>query len=137
MALGESIASIPQRIGDFIASLFVPDTEKLNNTFDDVKAKFQRAFNVSSLDISGIFGDEVRPSVKGHKVSVKNVGTFNMPDIDFTYLDKALEKFRPIIRGFLVLLLIFYNFNQYSKLIKAGTITENGTPDPNHVKGGK
>lgn len=137
MALGESIATIPQKIGEFISSIFLPDTDKLNASINDVKQKFQRAFNVSSLDISGIFGDENRPSVKGHKVTVKNVGTFNMPDIDFSFLDIALEKFRPIIRGFLVLLLMFYNFNQYSKLIKAGTITENGTPDPNHVKGGK
>lgn len=136
MALGESIATIPQRIGEFISSLFVPDTEKLNASIEDVKLKFQRAFNISSLDISGIFGDESRPSVKGHKVTVKNVGTFNMPDIDFSFLDSALEKFRPIIRGFLVLLLMFYNFNQYTKLIKAGSITENSTPQSTNIKGG-
>lgn len=89
--------------------------------------------------MNGVFGSTMRPDVSGHTIKIHKIGSFKMPSVDFSFLDLALEKFRPIIRGFIALMLLIYNFNQYAKLIHAGHIADNGTPDPNYVnsKGGK
>lgn len=70
----------------------------------------------NSLDVIGsLFGEE-RPidDVTG-SYTVPGVGSFEFKFLDSHYLKEGIAVFRPYIRGFIVLLLVFYNANQFAK----------------------
>ena len=128
-----AIVSIPENI----YNLFKPDTEVIQQHIDDLEYRIKSVFNIQNFELGAVFGDADRPHVSGYKVNVFGVGKFNMPDIDFSWLELALEKFKPIIRGFLALMLIIYNTNQFLTFIKGSTIGNRFTPSPNaDSKGG-
>lgn len=49
--------------------------------------------------------------------NIYGVGTLNLKFFDATYLIQGVNRFRPVIRGFVVLLLLFYNYYQVLSFI--------------------
>lgn len=116
-------------VSNFIKSIFMPDKKVLNDMINDTKAHLESKlpFLGKESEIKGIFGSEKSMKDVGatygnrviecldceKDVSTPYLGRFNFKVIDSEYLNKGIDKFRPIIRGFLVLMLLFYNFNQF------------------------
>lgn len=99
-------------------------------------------FNLApdSLDwLYGSIAEEAIPSHSGN-YTIPGIGTFNFPFLDAKYLKDGIEFFRPLIRGFVALLLIFFNFRHFLSFINQ---TSESGPDGKKIdvqlkeKGGK
>jgi len=77
-------------------------------------ASIQRSFGlqVDSLEwlVNGITEESISDTKANYTIS--GVGTFNLTFLDSTFLKQGIEFFRPLIRGFVVFLLILYNYKQ-------------------------
>lgn len=60
----------------------------------------------------GIFDYEKPVEDVTGKYELYGVGTFNLKFMDSAYLKQGVAYFRPVIRGFLVLLMLLYNVRQ-------------------------
>lgn len=68
---------------------------------------------------------------------IPGVGSFKFTFFDASYLKDGIEFFRPIIRGFITLLLLFYNYRQVLSFIgQDPTIAHNAMENYNEHKGG-
>ncbi|MBD9048636.1 MAG: hypothetical protein EGR46_06825 [Ruminococcus sp.] len=111
-----SVKGIPGSILDGLKWLFVPDTEHINNSIDSLVISFKNAFGVDSFDISGVFGTEAEIGNQQGTIQVGSI-TFTGTVFDSSFLLKAVNSFRPAIRGFIVFLLVLYNINQFLRFI--------------------
>lgn len=57
------------------------------------------------------FTEEAIPDAKGD-YNIPGVGNMQLTFFDTSFLKRGIEYFRPIIRGFLVLLLCFFHYKQ-------------------------
>lgn len=115
IGIAEKIAELPLKLTENliegVKGIFIPDSDFISNAVDRLTGTLT-SLGIVKYDMSGIFANE-KPfsdftcTIRGHKVVI----------VDMTFVDKALETFRPIIRGFLWLLLVLYNFNQFMGLI--------------------
>lgn len=112
----DSVKCIPGSILDGLKWLFVPDTEHINNSIDSLVISFKNAFGVDSFDISGVFGTEAEIGNQQGTIQVGSI-TFTGTVFDSSFLLKAVNSFRPAIRGFIVFLLVLYNINQFLRFI--------------------
>lgn len=74
----------------------------------------QRSFGlqVDSLDwlVNGITEEPITDTKAEY--TIFGVGTFNLTFLDSSYLKQGIEFFRPLLRGFVVFLLILFNYKQ-------------------------
>lgn len=112
----DSVKGIPGSILDGLKWLFVPDTEHINNSIDSLVISFKNAFGVDSFDISGVFGTEAEIGNQQGTIQVGSI-TFTGIVFDSSFLLKAVNTFRPAIRGFIIFLLVLYNINQFMRFI--------------------
>lgn len=77
-----------------------------------MKKEFQTAFGISAYDMNLIFNKEVafsdvKVKIYGHECVI----------VKTDKLKQVILAVRPYIRGFIVLLMVFYNINQFLMLI--------------------
>lgn len=114
------IVSLPDKIFEGIKFIFVPDSDYLANRIDYLREQVQR-IGVASYDMSAILGKEtpledIKVSIRGKQVTIINMGI----------VDKVVLKFRSVIRGFMWLMLVFYNYNQFMGVIGQRSMTLGG-----------
>lgn len=113
-ALIELIKSIPSLILDGIKSIFIPDPDDMNNLYvgllDEVNEKYGFDFDMGSL-----FGSEKQPDDITGKYSVGPL-SWNLTFVSWGFLIDAVAALRPYIRGWLILMLVFYNMKQFGML---------------------
>lgn len=120
-ALPQILANL---ILDGIKSIFIPDPEQMEAQFmgllDEINEKYAFDFDLDSLFSSSKEPDDI--------TAVYAVGSqsIEMTFVAWHYLKQAVEYFRPFIRGFIVLMLIFYNLRQFASLFGIGGVL-NGT----------
>lgn len=110
-AILNAILSLPGAIAQAIASFFVPDPDDFNNALNDIKFALLD-FGGAAFDMSFLFDEEsplpdIKVNFYGKEVTI----------VSMSLVNGAIEFFRPVIRGFITLLLIFYNYNQLAGLI--------------------
>lgn len=110
---------MPDLILSAIKSVFVPDKETLQASFDKVTVKCNKL--LVSYDLERLFKTEtniadVTVIMYGKKAVV----------VDSSIVQTGISYFRPYIRGFLVLMLVFFNVNQFLSLIGANPISAIG-----------
>lgn len=110
------ITSLPERIVSAILSglqaLFVPSDGFFQEKVNFVVEKFKVSFGVSPFDMSSMFSSQ--KALSDIDINIMGVsGTI----VDTSYLLDAIATFRKIIRGFIALLLVFYNINQFLSFI--------------------
>lgn len=114
--IAEKIAGLPALIAnallDGIKSIFIPDTDYINTEFDKLKQEIQLAFGISAYDMDLIFNKEIAFS----DVTVTMYG-MECTVVKTDKLKQVILAVRPYIRGFIVLLMVFYNINQFLMLI--------------------
>ena len=116
-----SVVQIPDKILDGLKWLFVPSEDKINKSIQTLSNTFKSTFGVDSYDISNIFGTETEIADQQATISVGGY-EFTLTVFNVKYLVRAISTFRPVIRGFIVFLLILYNINQFFALIRQAPI---------------
>ena len=116
-----SVVQVPDKILDGLKWLFVPSEDKINKSIQTLSNTFKATFGVDSYDISNIFGTETEIADQQATISVGGY-EFTLTVFNVKYLVRAISTFRPVIRGFIVFLLILYNINQFFALIRQAPI---------------
>lgn len=116
------VKEIPSKILDGIKSIFVPREEDVNNSIDRLKTSFSDTFGIGDFDLSGVMGVSTEISNKSTEITILGY-TFNFSFFDVTYIKRAVNDFRPYIRGFILLMLALYNINQFLSFITAGHLS--------------
>ena len=101
-------------ITDLLKEIFVPDTEQIKSNFNDMLESVSNSFGISfdSLEeFTDTWQEKPTDDIESD-YNIHGVGTLKLKFLDTTYLVQGVNKFRPIIRGFVVLLLILYNYYQ-------------------------
>lgn len=117
-SVGNFIKDLGTTIIDGIKSIFIPDTDVIRANFDNMVAtiKTKLGFNTGDLYALENIGSEAITDTKGN-YSISGVGTFNLTFLDTSFLKQGIEFFRPLLRGFIVLMLLLYNYKQILTLI--------------------
>lgn len=117
----DSVKGIPGSILDGLKWLFVPDGDEIDKSIQTLSNTFKSTFGIDSYDISNIFGTETEIADQQGTISI---GGYEFTGTVFSvkYLTRAISTFRPVIRGFIVFLLILYNINQFFALIRQAPI---------------
>lgn len=114
-SIAESIAQIPidiiNGIIEGITRIFVPDQAVVQEKIDYLVEVVQ-SMGIDTYDMSGIFSEgkpfeDITCTIAGQTVTI----------IDMSVVDEVVSEFKPVIRGFMWLMLVFYNFNQFLGLI--------------------
>ena len=137
----EEVKAIPNAIGEYITDVFVPDTDVLRSIMNDASASISSKFGIQEFNFDNFTSNSTQPSDIESEYYISGVGTFKLKFFDTSFLIKGVEYFRPFIRGFLVLLLIIYNWRQGLSFIgqDIGASNEGNTPtmlngSPSHSK---
>ena len=142
-SIAKSISEIPSRIGEFLENLgtsllngleklgntildgikriFIPDMEVINSKIDYLKNRFMVAFGISDYDVSFMFISEKALG----DITINILGT-NVTIVSMKFVIEALATFRPILRGFLALLLIYYHIDQFLNFIGQSSSARGG-----------
>lgn len=116
-----AVKGIPDSILDGLKWLFVPSEDSINQSIQTLSNTFKSTFGIDSYDISNIFGTETEIADQQGTISICGY-EFTGTVFSVKYLTRAISTFRPVIRGFLVFLLVLYNINQLLALIRQNPI---------------
>lgn len=110
----ESIASLPGLIADFIKDIFVPDRQVIEEQFNTTIENIKRIFNLDIDSVTGLFDSMTEQPVTDIKgdYNIPGLGIMNITFLKADYLQQGVDYFRPFIRGFIVFLLLLYNYYQ-------------------------
>lgn len=96
-----------------IKEIFVPDEQEIKDAFNGTIEDIERSLGVQLNSIEFLEGVTERPVQDIESdYSLHGVGTFHLKFFDTKFLTQGVDFFRPLIRGFIVLLLLFYNYRQ-------------------------
>lgn len=127
--LFHAIIDIPGKILDGIKSFFIPEDgvveEKIQGLNDSIKSKF----DFSSYDLNDLFQLEKEVDDVNASIPIGNLGNFNVKILDSSYLKQGVSYFRPFIRGFIVLLCVFFNITQAMALFGLNSGEAKGIAD--------
>lgn len=147
--LVEKISNLPQLIADSIKgfftdlkdgvlngikSIFIPDTDAIQASFNSFLFELKSKFGFDTSFFEDVLGEDGKPvtDIEGD-YNIHGVGNMKLKFFDTEYLVQGVEYFRPFIRGFLVLLMAFYNikmvlsfFRQDAGLVTGKTVSMGG-----------
>ena len=99
---------------DGIKEIFIPDKDAIQADFDDMIESIENKLGLTTESIEILTENivEVPVSDERSEYALPGVGTFSLTFMDTGFLRDAIAYFRPLIRGFIFLLLIFFNYKQ-------------------------
>lgn len=113
----DGILSIPKAIFNFIKRIFIPE----DGFIEDANNKLKIAFShlLIEYDLTGLVSGEkaisdITCTLYGQQVTI----------LKASIIVKGIKAFRHIIRGFIVLMLILFNINQFLALIGQPTVSQ-------------
>lgn len=116
----QGILDLPEKIGDAIKGLFLPSDGFIEGKIEHFREKLL-GMGIDTYDMGPIFNTEepfadITCTIRGQTVTI----------VRMDVVDKVVKKFRPIIRGFMWLMLVFYNINQFLYFIGQEGMTLGG-----------
>lgn len=116
----QGILDLPEKIGDAIKGLFLPSDGFIEGKIEHFREKLL-GMGIDTYDMGSIFNTEepfadITCTIRGQTVTI----------VRMDVVDKVVKKFRPIIRGFMWLMLVFYNINQFLHFIGQEGMTLGG-----------
>ena len=114
----DGIKELPTLILDGIKDIFIPDTLVLENRFNEFLDTLKFQFNFDTDFFTSVFDDEKPVTDITTDYFISGVGNFNLKMFDSKFFIDGVEYFRPFIRGFLVLLMAFYNVRMMLSFIR-------------------
>lgn len=115
----DSIVELPGNVINGIKNIFIPDMQEIKDAFDEMilKAKTNLGINTSDFDGFSNNWNEKPVTDISSNYNISGVGTLNLKFLDSSYLVQGVEYFRPVIKGFIVFLLFFFNYRQLLSFI--------------------
>lgn len=107
-----AVLSLPTLILDGIKSIFIPDKGYIETSFNSFLEEMKMKFNLDVSAFENLFQGESAVSDVHVDYDVPGVGNFNLKVFDSSYLAQGVGFFRPIIRGFLVLMMLLFHVKQ-------------------------
>lgn len=141
--LVNNIISLPSKIYDLIIegikSIFVPDTEEIKRKFEGMTERVEFSLGIVDDgfdDMKDSWEEKPLDNIE-ENYNIPGVGNMKLKFFDTEYLKQGIERFRPVIRGFLVLLMFFYNYYQVLSFINQdpGIHASAHTTAIEHLKG--
>lgn len=116
----DGILNLPEKIKDVIKALVLPSDGFIEGKIQHFRDKLY-AMGVDTYDMGSIFNKEqpfadITCTIRGQTVTI----------VRMDVVDKVVKKFRPVIRGFMWLMLVFYNINQFMHFIGQEGMTLGG-----------
>lgn len=116
----EGILNLPEKIKDAIKALFLPSDGFIEGKVQHFRDKLL-GMGIDTYDMGSIFNKEqpfedITCTIRGQTVTI----------VRMDVVDKVVKKFRPTIRGFMWLMLVIYNYNQFMGFIGQNTMTLGG-----------
>lgn len=111
-SLKESIVSLPASLIKGIKGIFVPDTEVIQGEFDKLLGGLKSKLGIDVYNFDNLFSSSQAPAdIKG-SYTAGGIWSYEGVFVDMSWVVKGVAEFRPYIRGFIVLLLAFFNIRQ-------------------------
>lgn len=111
------LQSLLQGLFDMFLSLFIPSDGFFESKFDELMDMFD-GLGVEAYDISNLFDpDEGEPNNPFQDITIV-VFDQEVVIVSFQQLPMFLDEFRPVIRGLLMLFLVYYCINQFLSLVR-------------------
>lgn len=110
IAIADMASTLSTDLLEGIKGVFIPTQEDLQSSIDKVKSSCESLvvyYDLKALFSSGKDITDVTATMYGTEVTIVDTDSFH----------KVLKELRPYIRGFLALLLVFFNVNQFLSLI--------------------
>ena len=125
-AIEEAVNAIGNFTEDLLKKMFIPDENYLVDKKNQLEQSFTNLMGFEVSTVSSMFEsvDTVEEFKSSGSVSVYGVGAVNFNGVNNQLLLSGINKFKPIIRGFMALMLVFFNMNQLLNLIGQGSITQ-------------
>ena len=109
----DKIKELPTTILNGIKSIFIPDMEKVNTDFNSSLEQISSKFGLQEIKLDTLANTSTSPTDITESYNIYGIGSKKYKFFDTKYLIKGVEYFRPFIRGFIVLLLSFYNYKMF------------------------
>ena len=103
-----AITDLPNLILEGIKDIFIPDVTTLENQIDSAVENIASQLGVQFDTFDRLFDREVAPEDVNQDYNLPGVGVLNLKFFDTKYLIQGVAFFRPVIRGFMVLMLVFF-----------------------------
>lgn len=136
----DAILGLPSLIIDGIKFIFIPDFEQIKEDFQYMVDSIAQSFGIPLNGLEEFkngWSDTALSNVE-KDYNISGVGTLKLKFFDASYLLQGIEYFKPLIRGFIVFLLLLYNYHQILSFIgQDPRIMANAKADADaHKKGG-
>lgn len=114
----DAILGLPELILDGLKKIFIPDTEVIETKFLGFVEDFGTIFGANFDAFDSLFNVEKPLEDVTADITIPGVGSFNLKILDKEWVHKGVAYFRPVIRGWLTLLLIIFYWNNSLGLIR-------------------
>lgn len=115
----DAVLGLPTLILDGIKEIFIPDTDAISADFNNMIESIENRLGLTTDSLEALKDGitEVPLSDINAEYSLPGVKTFTLPFMETSFVRDAIAFFRPLIRGFIILLLIFFNYKQLLSFI--------------------
>lgn len=130
---------MPTLIVNGIKEIFVIDVDYVKDSTTDFADYIKTQFGVDTSVFENLFQNETPVEDVEMDYNIPYVGDFHLKVLDASFLKDGVEFFRPIIRGFIVLLLLFYHVKNLVGFFgyDAGVVSGRNEQIAEAKKGGK
>ena len=121
----DKISNIPDAIVNGIKNLFIPDKDYFSNKLKSVESKYLGILGFSVDDFESMLMGFSKETPISDVIVELNIGG-NMQKVNVlnsSVVVQGVNYFRPYIRGFVVLLMVFFSMNQLMHLFKINSIS--------------
>ena len=112
LVVWEAITSLPELILEGIKSIFIPDDEYIEESFNGFLNELKMKFSLDTSVFESLFSSESPVTDTNIDYNISGVGSLNLKVFDSKYLVQGVTFFRPFVRGFLVLLMFLFHMKQ-------------------------
>lgn len=122
--LGHIVSDLVGGFMDMLKSLFIPSDDFFSKKFDGVNTNLQGHVDIETYKI---IADKVS-NVSSSRAGIPNITINwfgrNVTIVDFSFIQKYKNTINDWVRGFMLILLLFYNINNVYKLIRGGALAD-------------
>ena len=102
----DAVLSIPKKVFNFVKRIFIPQRSVIDDALESLKKSFNKLlfnYKLESISTGAKKFEDISVTMRGKKMVI----------LDSSLIVSGVNKFRSIIRGFTVFLLILFDINQF------------------------
>lgn len=110
--MGNLLSSVTDAIRETLLEIFVADPEYIQQRMGEFTEFLQLKFGIDTSSFEHLFENEQVIDDVYMDYNISGVGSFNLKVFDTGFFKDGVNYFRPFIRGFLVLMILFFHVKQ-------------------------